>query len=111
MKLHVIHVAIVLAGVAGSAVAGNQQAFPRVDVSATANLTCEPPSDIPACEHYHRWIRANFSEREIGMLFGARTNYPENLTGGIERLHGRYQALLQEYVAARAAAGVHVAVQ
>jgi hypothetical protein len=45
------------------------------------------------------------------MLFGARTNYPENLTGGIERLHGRYQVLLQEYVAARAAAGVHVAVQ
>ncbi len=111
MKLHVIHVAIVLAGVAGSAVAGNQQAFPRVNVSAAPSLTCEPPSDVPACEHFHRWIRANFSEREIGMLFGARTNYPENLTGGIEHLHGRYQALLQEYVAARAAAGVHVAIK
>lgn len=111
MKLHAIPIAIVLAGFAGAAVAGNQQALPQVNVSAAASSICQPPSDAAACENFHRWIRANFSEREIGMLFGARTSYPENLSGGIERLHGRYQALLQEYVAVQAAAGVHIVVK
>ena len=111
MKLNAIPLAIILAGLAGSAVAGNQQDLPPVNVSAAVSLSCEPPSDASACENFHRWIRANFSRREIGMLFGTRTNYPEEQTGGIDRLHTRYEALLHEYVAAQAAMGVHIAVQ
>jgi hypothetical protein len=111
MKLNAISLAIILAGFAGSAVAGSQRDLPPVHVSAAASLSCEPPSDAIACESFHQWIRANFSQREIGMLFGARTNYPENLTGGIELLHQRYESALQEYVAARAAAGVHVVIK
>jgi hypothetical protein len=111
MKLHAIPLAIILAGFAGAAVAGNQQALAEIDVSASASLICEPPSDVAACENFHRWIRANFSEREIGMLFGARTSYPEHRTGGIERLQKRYQTLVQEYVAARAAAGEPIAIK
>jgi hypothetical protein len=110
MKLNAISLAIILAGFAGSAVASPRD-LPPVQVSAAPSLSCEPPSDATACESFHQWIRANFSQREIGMLFGARTNYPENLTGGIELLHQRYESALQEYVAARAAAGVHVVIK
>lgn len=41
---------------------------------------CTPPAAAPECTGFHALIRANFSEREIGMLFGAATAYPEYRT-------------------------------
>ena len=41
---------------------------------------CTPPADAPECSGFHALIRANFNEREIGMLFGAATSYPEYRT-------------------------------
>jgi hypothetical protein len=38
---------------------------------------CTPPAAAPECAGFHALIRQNFSEREIGMLFGASTAYPE----------------------------------
>ena len=104
MKLSAITIAIILAGAAGVAsAAGQGQNMPGVNVQATGVAACTPPSDAQACAEFHRWIRANFSQREIGMLFGASTAYPEYLTGGIDRLHKRYDALLQQYIAAHSA--------
>lgn len=112
MKLSAITIAIILAGVAGVAsAAGQGQNMPEINVQAAGVSACTPPTDAPACAEFHSWIRANFSEREIGMLFGASTAYPEYLTGGIDRLHKRYDVLLQQYIAAHSAvnAGADVA--
>jgi len=105
MKLSAISIAIVFAGVVGVAsAAGQNKVMPQIKVQAAGISACTPPSDVPACANFHRWIRANFSEREIGMLFGASTAYPEYLTGGIDRLQRRYEAVVQEYLAAQQAA-------
>ncbi|MBU6478521.1 MAG: hypothetical protein KGQ32_11385 [Xanthomonadaceae bacterium] len=114
MKLSAITIAIVLAGMAGVAAAtGQNQVLPSVNVQAAGISACTPPNDTTghACDGYNEFLRANFSRREIGMLFGASTSYPESLTGGIDRLHKRYDALLQQYVAAHSAvnAGADVA--
>ena len=103
MKLRAISLAIILAGMAGvAAAAGQNQVLPSVNVQAAGISGCTPPNDTTghACDDYDQFLRANFSPREIGMLFGYQTPYPESLTGGTDRLHKRYEALLQQYVAA-----------
>jgi hypothetical protein len=99
MKFHAISIAIVLAGVAGIAAAGNT--MQAVTVSGSAIAQCAPPDDTAgrACDRFHDLIRKNFTAREIGMLFGNRSSYPEFLTGGIDRLQRRYEALMQAYLA------------
>jgi hypothetical protein len=114
MKLSAISIAIILAGAAGAAFAGGQaDVMPAVNVQAEAVSACVPPNDTRghACDDYDRFLRANFSSREIGMLFGYQTSYPESLTGGIDRLQRRYDVLLQQYIAAHSAvdAGADVA--
>jgi hypothetical protein len=107
MKLRAISLAIVLVGMAGAAAAaGQNQVLPSVNVQAAGISGCTPPNDTTgqACDGYNQFLRANFSAREIGMLFGYQTSYPEGLTGGIDRLQHRYQTLLQEFVAAQSAA-------
>ena len=104
MKLSTISIAIVLAGVVGIAsAAGQGKVMQPITVSGAPVAQCTPPSDTTghACDAFDQLIRANFSRREIGMLFGYQTSYPESLTGGIERLQHRYQAVLQQYVAAQ----------
>jgi len=103
MKLQAITIAIAFAGIAGAAAAADNEGLPPVVVSGVA-AACAPPSATPACGNFHRFIRANFSSREIGMLFGDRTSYPEYLTGGIDRTRERYRSLVQEYVAAQSPA-------
>ena len=106
MKLSAIYIAIVLAGSAGVAFAAGQgQVLPSINVEATGNSACTPPngSTSHACDAYNQMLRANFSPREIGMLFGYRTSYPESLTGGIDRLHKHYDVLLQQYIAVHSA--------
>lgn len=107
MKLSAISIAIALAGIAGGAsAAGQDQSMPTIVVSGAPVAECTPPNDSTGhrCDAFNQLIRANFSDREIGMLFGYRTSYPEYLTGGIDRLQRRYQAVLREYVAAQQAA-------
>lgn len=99
MKLLATTIAIAIAGSTGAAVAGDGQTMAPVYVSAADFAACTPPNSSVACAGLHDWIRANFSKRELGMLFGARTSYPESLTGGIDRLQARYHALVREYVA------------
>ena len=103
MKLRTISIAIALAGSAGAAAAAQSVAtMPPVNVSGAAITQCLPPNDTPghACDDFNQLIRANFTPREIGMLFGYQTSYPEFLTGGIDRLQRRYQAVIQQYLAA-----------
>jgi len=101
MKLQIITIAIAFAGFAGAAAAQNpNHALSPVVVSGVV-AACAPPSAAPACGDFHRFIRANFSSREIGMLFGDRTSYPEYLTGGIDRVQRRYELLTQQYLAAQ----------
>src|SRR5262249_43195123 len=41
---------------------------------------CTPPTGAPECAAFHALIRQHFSDREIGMLFGGATAYPEYRT-------------------------------
>lgn len=104
MKLSAISIAIVLAGVVGAAsAAGQSTVMNPITVSGVPVSECAPPNDQTghACDAFNQLIRSNFSPREIGMLFGASTSYPEYATGGIDRLQRRYQAVVQEYVASQ----------
>jgi len=66
-----------------------------VNVRSDAIADCTPPSDSHECADFHAAIRKNFSTREIGMLFGAASAYPEYLTSN-DRLRARYGAFVRE---------------
>lgn len=104
MTLHAIFVAIVLAGVSCAAMAGNPaQTTGSTSVAARQKniAKCRPPNGNMgrACDNYDQWLRSNFTLREIGMLFGCQSAYPEYVTGGTDRLEKRYNALLRQYIA------------
>ncbi len=82
-------------------------AAPGNDLQVVASLNgndlegvCTPPSDHSACAAWHKVIRANFSPREIGILFGTATSYPEYATS-YSRIRNRYERLQDEFSAAR----------
>jgi hypothetical protein len=60
------------------------------------NGKCKPPSDFAMCAEWHRTIRRNFAPREIGMLFGTATSYPEYATS-YSRVKERYDRLRNEF--------------
>jgi len=64
------------------------------------DANCMPPSDLVACTAWHQVIRTNFSPREIGILFGTATSYPEYATS-YARIKSRYARLHDEFSAAR----------
>jgi hypothetical protein len=84
---------------AGFANAAGQLA--PVQVHGTA-VDCTPPNDNAVCSAWHEQIRRNFSSREIGMLFGARTAYPEYLTS-YGKVEARYNAMQAEFATTHAA--------
>lgn len=103
MKLRTISIATILLGTTGVAVAGNPSSLMQpVTVSGAGIASCTPPNGSTghACDSFDQMLRANFTPRQLGMLFGYRTSYPEYLTGGIDRLQKRYDALVQQYLAA-----------
>lgn len=106
MKLSTFAIAIVMAGVVGVASAGQPETLPTVSVHASPLSQCTVPTDQAghACDAFDQLVRANFTPREIGMLFGYRTSYPEYRTGGVDRLQRRYQAVVQQYVTMQQAA-------
>jgi len=55
---------------------------------------CTPPASAPECAGFHQLIRQSFSEREIGMLFGAATSYPEYRTS-YDSVRARYDNLVR----------------
>lgn len=65
----------------------------HVDVDRLVQ-NCTPPSAAPECASFHALIRQSFSEREIGMLFGAATAYPEYRTS-YNSVRERYESLLR----------------
>jgi hypothetical protein len=95
--LHAIVVATIAAGACDSALAGNQRQLEAVTVQSQP-IDCTPPSSSTLCSALHAQIRLHFSPREIGMLFGARTSYPEASTT-YERANLRYVALVREVAA------------
>lgn len=104
MKLSAISAAFVLAAIVGVAsAAGQNRVMHPITVSGAPVSECAPPNDTTghACDAFNQMVRANFTPREIGMLFGNASSYPESLTGGIDRLQRRYQAVVQEYMAAQ----------
>ena len=81
---------------------GDLQVAPSL-VEATVGAlddNCMPPSDLVACTQWHQVIRANFSPREIGILFGTATSYPEYATA-YPRIKSRYARLHSEFSAER----------
>jgi len=87
--------AIALTAAAGLASAGDKElAAVHVQSSNTAT-ECTPPNSDLACAGLHAAIRANFSKREIGMLFGAATSYPEFGTS-YARVQERYARFLRD---------------
>jgi len=81
---------------------GDLQIAPSMVGFTTKELdgNCAPPSDLVACTAWHQVIRANFSSREIGILFGTATSYPEYATS-YGRIKSRYARLHDEFSAAR----------
>ena len=81
---------------------GDLQIAPSTVEFTTKELdgNCVPPSDLVACTAWHQVIRANFSPREIGILFGTATSYPEYATS-YARIKSRYARLHDEFSATR----------
>jgi hypothetical protein len=65
----------------------------HVDVNRLVQ-NCTPPQSAPECASFHELIRQSFTDREIGMLFGAATAYPEYRTS-YNSVRERYESLLR----------------
>lgn len=87
---------------AASVIAAAGQSLAPVNVNAQLKVDCTPPNSQAVCAAWHEAIRRSFSQREIGMLFGARTAYPEYLTS-YAKVKARYDALQGEFAVAHAA--------
>jgi hypothetical protein len=103
MKSHVTAIVAALGLVAlASAQATERQHLAQVNVSSST-LDCTPPNSSAACSAWHEEIRRSFSSREIGMLFGAATSYPEYRTS-YATVKARYDRLQDEFAANLASA-------
>lgn len=91
-----IALATIIATVCGSAGAA-QRELEAITVHSR-HVDCTPPSSAAFCSALHAQIRSHFTMREIGVLFGARTSYPEAQVA-YERLNARYQNLVREVAA------------
>jgi len=92
-----IALATITATVCGGAAANAQRELEAVTVQSH-QVDCTPPSSSALCSALHAQIRSHFTMREIGVLFGARTSYPEAQTA-YEGLNVRYQNLMREVAA------------
>ncbi len=70
---------------------GNAKSQPYV-----YTLDCTPPNSATECAAFHRDIRRNFTSREIGMLFGASTAYPES-RAAYAKVAARFDAFARGY--------------
>ncbi len=83
---------------AGYAVAQDEEVLAPVIVEHVDGYrlveNCTPPASAPECAGFHELIRQHFSDREIGMLFGAATSYPEYRTS-YDSVRERYDNLVR----------------
>ena len=93
MKRTMLAIALVTA--TGFASAADQSLAPVTVENSSHAIDCTPPNDQPECAKLHALIRNNFSSREIGMLFGASTSYPE-YRASYQRTKERYAKFLRE---------------
>ncbi|MBS0582785.1 MAG: hypothetical protein JSS42_06760 [Proteobacteria bacterium] len=63
---------------------------------AMLTLDCTPPNSAQQCGAFHGEVRRHFSNREIGMLFGAATAYPE-YRSSYSFVKSRYENFAREY--------------
>ena len=80
--------------VCGSALAADNTLETIVVHGSNQSVDCTPPSSVPGCAALHAKIRANFSPREIQLLFGARTATPEGMNA-YPGLADRYAAFMR----------------
>lgn len=59
-----------------------------------ALINCTPPTREPVCARFHWVLRTQFTQRELGMLFGPSTAYLE-YRSSYDRVNARYAALLR----------------
>jgi len=108
MKMQESAIAIGLFAFAAIACAGEPQSSLRTVTVRPASIAakaahyaahardCTPPNSAAECAAFHEEIRRNFSGREIGMLFGAVTAYPESRTAQFLIVE-RYDAFTRAY--------------
>lgn len=92
-----ILLAIALCAAAGVACAQTELSPVTVQRANAGRImaACVPPNDAPNCSYFHYLLRQNFSERELGMLFGGATAYQEYPTG-FETTRARYAAFMRD---------------
>ncbi|TLY51729.1 MAG: hypothetical protein E6K53_06580 [Gammaproteobacteria bacterium] len=86
MKTRLLITAIALSMFGVAQAADETKVYPQVNVAHSAakgsqsaySMECTPPNSAEECAQFHKEIRQNFSNREIGMLFGASTAYAES---------------------------------
>ena len=97
MKRALLAIAL-CAACAGYAVAQDEEVLAPVIVEHVDGYriveNCTPPASAPECAGFHALIRQHFSDREIGMLFGAATAYPEYRTS-YNSVRERYDNLVR----------------
>ena len=103
MIVHKLAIAAALVSLSGFAIAQDDLELAPVIVRGippAALEDCTPPNanDSAMCAAFQDAIRRNFSEREIGMLFGAATAYPEYRTS-YSWVKERYQWLQEDFAA------------
>jgi hypothetical protein len=106
MKTHLLSIAIALSAATGIVQAEPQSSLSSVVVHSERSsaksprngnsLDCTPPNSAVACAAFHQEIRRNFTSREIGMLFGAATAYPE-YRSSYDKVARRYDSFARSY--------------
>lgn len=88
-----------VANAAGSAPSGDFVSTQNIVAGyASVDSKCQPPSSSAACAEWHKEIRQSFAPREIGLLFGAATSYPE-YRSSYARVKAHYERLRNEAAA------------
>lgn len=95
LTLGVATALLAVSGLCGAASDTLQRTLTPITVSHDTLLDCTPPSSEEACAFMHAQIRHVFNKREIGMLFGARSSYPEYLAS-YAQVNERYRAFLRD---------------
>ena len=106
-RLSLLHAPLAVLLIASAAVAGAQETtvlepettvLEPVIVQRTTRIVtpidCTPPAYASECADFHSLLRLNFTERELGVLFGSSTAYPE-YRASYDRARERYAALIR----------------
>jgi hypothetical protein len=100
-------IALSLASIASAASDDTQSSLGQVTVRHSAPNAvsskhsaqvsdCTPPNSAEVCAAFHTEVRRNFNSREIGMLFGSATAYPESRTS-YSKVAERYENFVRNY--------------